>query len=123
MTIKNKSLLNTLCLKELVELRVYDTSKYTFQTCYDIFYDDEDDDDEYYDLDDLIQVAEALLQDTSSGIDEFSNVLDNSTLQEIKSAKEALAEALDEEDMNLIETNLNSLLTLWDSIESDLEEE
>jgi len=84
--------------------------------------DDDDDDDEYYDLDDLTQVAEALLQDTSSGIDEFSNVLDSETLLEIKKAKEALAEALDEEDMDLIETSLNSLLTLWDSIEATLEE-
>lgn len=94
------------------------------QDQYDTFedFEEDDDDEDYYDLDDITQVAEALLQDTTNGIDEFSGVLDNATLQEIKKAKAALAEALDEEDMDLIETSLDSLLTLWDSIEATLED-
>jgi len=93
------------------------------QDQFDTFdYDDGDDEDEEYDLEDLVQVAEVLLQDTTSGLDEFATVLDALTLSKVKQAKESLAEALDEEDMELIESSLNNLLTLWDTIEATLEE-
>jgi len=90
------------------------------QDQYDSF---EDDDDDYFDMGDLVEAADAILRDTTNGLNEFGSDLDAATVQKIKTAKESLAEALDEENTDKIEAHLNTLLTLWDEIEEGLEEE
>lgn len=89
----------------------------------DLYEDDDDDEEEEYDFEDLVSVAEAMLEETKTGLKEFAGVLDPATLTAVKKAKEALAEALDEEDENLVESSLNALITLWDNIEDSLDEE
>lgn len=86
-------------------------------------YEDDEDDDEELTGEDLIQLGESLLVDTRQGLEEFEDVLDAKTLTSIKTAMEALAEALDSEDEETINDTLGNLLELWDDVENSLEEE
>jgi len=91
--------------------------------------EDEDDDDDYdgdeeeLTLQDLIEIGETLLVNTTEGLEEFSDILDHSTLQTVLATKEKLAEALDSEDEVKIETSIDTLLQIWDEVEDSLEEE
>ena len=81
------------------------------------------DDNEELTLAEMIQLGESLLIDARNGLEEFSDVLDRETLLKINTLKEELAEALDSEDETRISGSIESMLELWDQIESSLEEE
>jgi len=86
-------------------------------------YDDEDDDDDdELDGEDLLELAESLLEDTDSGLSEVENSLDTSMVDKIKKHKEELAEALDMGEMNTIDECVTKLLLLWEEVESTLEQ-
>ena len=87
---------------------------------YDSFDDDEDEDDEYT-LENLVVAADSLLQDTTAGLTEFASSLSAEIVTKLKTAKEQLAMALDEEDIEAIDTRMAELLGIWDSIEDQLD--
>jgi len=91
--------------------------------------DDSDDEDEE-DLDlnsemtltELVEVAESLLRDTKTSLEDLTDVLDKETVEKIIKTKESLAEALDAADIDKIDQGVDELLELWNSIEAGLEE-
>jgi molecular chaperone DnaK len=93
---------------------------------FDEYYDDDDDDDEEdeeLDLEDLIEVGESLLKNTAVSLEEIGSELSSETIGTIRVAKENLAEALDEEELDDIQEKINVLLEIWDKIEDSFEED
>jgi len=88
---------------------------------YSTIVEDDFEDDEEISGEDLISAAEGLLQETTEGLREFSNLLDEETVSQLRKLKECLAVALDAEDLTTIEDTMGNLLSIWDDIESKLE--
>jgi molecular chaperone DnaK len=114
----------SIVIKDTSSLDASDLEKYS-TTQGDADFDDDDDEDEddneEVTTEELVAAAESLLQDTTSGLREFSTMLEAETVNTLRSLKEKLATALDSEDLGSIEESMGELLVLWDEVESKLD--
>ena len=111
-------------IKEAKDLTPEDIKK--MQT---IVEDDEDSDDDLdwddgkeLSLEELTEVGESLLRDIKTNLNDLGELLEKDLVQQVKTAAEVLAEALDSCDEARINSSVESLLELWNKIEEDLEE-
>jgi len=77
-------------------------------------YDSEED----YDVEDLVTAADQLLEETSQVLCEVGGDLDSSLVAKVNTAKERLAEALDQENLAAVEEKMEVLITLWEKVEA-----
>jgi len=113
----------TIVIKDTAALEASEIEKYSNSAGDDDFDTEDKDDDEDEDLtpEEIVEAAEGLLQDTTSGLREFSSTLDPAVVTQLRGLKEQLAVALDSEDYQKIEDSMGELLVLWDEVESSLE--
>lgn len=113
----------SITIRDSSSLNEGDLEKYS--TAGDADFDDEDedgeDDNEEISTDDLVSAADALLEDTTNGLNEFGEALDPELVSSLRLAKERLATALDAEDIVKIEEAMGELLVMWDEVESKLD--
>ena len=96
-------------------LSVSDSDKDTLTKAAEL---DKYDSEEDYDVEDLVTAADQLLEDTSQGLCEVGGELENDLVARVNKAKELLAEALDEENIEAIEARMETLMTLWEEVEA-----
>jgi len=112
----------SITIKDTSSLDASDLEKYS-TTHGEADFDDEEDEDEDEEVtaEEIKAAAESLLQDTTSGLREFSTSLEPEVVAHLRSLKEKLATALDTEDFAVIEESMGDLLVLWDEVESKLD--
>lgn len=113
-TIKESSSLNPEDIAKM--LSVEEGERYT-----DV--EEEDDEGEEMTFAEMVEIGESLLEDSRSGLEEFSEVLDSGMVSTIRIARERLAEALDSEEEDKINASIDHMLRLWEEVEETLEEE
>jgi len=86
--------------------------------------EEEEDDEDYIDSIELLEAAEALLEQTDEGLEEFeaTGELDSTIINTLKTAKQNLLAAIDAEDLDSVEAATNALHMLWEATSAALEE-
>jgi len=83
-----------------------------------------DEDEDYIDAVELLETAEALLEQTDEGLEEFEETgeLDSMVLSTLKTAKDNLVAAIEAEDLEAVEGAASALHMLWEATSAALEE-
>ena len=110
----------SIVIKDSSSLNETDLERYSI-THGDADFDEEDEDNEEITTDEIIAAAEGLLQETTSGLKDFANLLEPEVVINLRQLKERLATALDSQNFQEIEDSMGELLVLWDAVESKLD--